>query len=225
MVQLTTVFLFQLNNEFALGRLFCRKAYSSILRFTREDNFPETGNFGDAFDDSAMAASVIHSNVLLLREFDLENLTFLVEDNYCRTMCSLVNLEDNNLESNSAVEILSRNSKNLLKAFLVDTKTIDDEVRLMLEENQLNQETFERFFDFLEFPASHFTTEEIVINDVSMLSSVVRFDAASFVVVSCRFDRDSKEVPEEMKVQIRSLPPTSPCNSSGELNFELFDHF
>ena len=197
--------------------MFCRKAYSSIVRFTREENFPENGGFCDALDDSAMAASVLHSNVLLLREFDLENLTFLMEDKYCKRMCSLVNLEDNNLENNSAAEILDRNSKNLLKVFLVDTNTIEDEVKLMLEENQLNQETLERFFDFLEFPASHFTTEEIVINDVSMLSSVVRFDAASFVVVSCRFDRDSKEVPEELKVQIRSLPPTAPCNSSGTL--------
>ena len=75
---------------------------------------------------------------------------------------------------------------------------------------------FEKFCDCLDYPTSYFTTEEIVINDVSMLSSVVKFDLASFVVVSCRFEQDSKDVPQEMKVQIRSLTPTAPSNSSGK---------
>ncbi len=81
--------------------------------------------------------SMLHSNMLLLREFDPENLAFLMEDRHSLKMCSLINLEDSNLENSSAGDVMSRNSKNLLKVFQVDQQTIVDEVKLMLEENQV----------------------------------------------------------------------------------------
>jgi hypothetical protein len=139
--------------------------------------------------EDSVEMTLAHSNVLLLREFDLENLTFLVEDRFSDRMCSLVNLEENNLERMSAKDILRRNSKNILDFFLVDRETIETEIKTLLEENQMTQAVFDKFFDCLEFPSRHFTTEEIVINDVSMLSSVVRFNGACFVFVSCRFDQ------------------------------------
>ena len=62
--------------------MYCRNAYANIIKFSRDDNFPESFNVDD--DDDPMATNMIHSNVLLLREFDLENLTFLIEDAYSR---------------------------------------------------------------------------------------------------------------------------------------------
>jgi len=95
-------------------------------------------------------------------------------------------MQDSNLDHNSGRDIMTRNTKNILDFFLVDRDTIESEMRTILEENDLNRNNFDKIFDTLESPPNHFTAEEIVINDISMLSSVVRFDGSAFVFVTCR---------------------------------------
>ena len=116
------------------------------------------------------------------------------------------------MDHNSAHEIATRNTKNILDFFLVDRTVVQDELKNVLAENELTQTSFDRICECLETPSRFFTTEEMLINDVSMLSSVVRFDGAGFVIVTCRFDQQQKVHPEGMKVQIRSLAPTAPNN-------------
>jgi hypothetical protein len=100
--------------------------------------------------------------------------SFVVEDNYGRSLCSLVNLADNNLETNWSDSIMRRNTKNLVDFFFADQESVRSEVKYLVDESQLNQSSFDKLTDCLEFPSSHFSTEEIVINDVSMLSSIIR---------------------------------------------------
>jgi hypothetical protein len=123
-----------------------------------------------------------------------------------------MNLHENNLDHNSAQEIATRNTKNILDFLLVDRTVLQTELQHILIENDLTQTSFDKICECLEAPSRYFTSEEIVINDISMLSSVVRFDGAEFVIVTCRFDQEEKVHPEGMRVQVRSLAPTAPNN-------------
>lgn len=66
------------------------------------------------------------------------------------------------------------NTKNILDFFTVDRLLAENEIQTLLDENLLNEDALEQIFACLNSPFSFFTTEEIIVNDVSMLSSLMR---------------------------------------------------
>jgi len=61
---------------------------ANIMLSYRKENLPQ------AF---SIPEESLHMNLLLLRDFDFENLTFLIENTLSENMCSLLNLHENDL--------------------------------------------------------------------------------------------------------------------------------
>jgi len=74
----------------------------------------------------------------------------------------------------SAETVLLHNSKNIIDFFTIGKDILENEIQCLFDENLLNEDALEQIFACLNSPFSFFTTEEIVVNDVSMLSSQIR---------------------------------------------------
>ena len=64
-----------LNTEFILSRLYCRDAFLGLLKWANDDNF----NLVSSDESNVELNATLMSNVLLLQEFDVENLLYLLD--------------------------------------------------------------------------------------------------------------------------------------------------
>lgn len=75
-----------LNTEFILSRLYCREAFLGLLKWANDDNF----NLVSSDESNIELNATLMSNVLLLQEFDVENLLYLLDSLTMICHCSIV---------------------------------------------------------------------------------------------------------------------------------------
>ncbi len=191
-----------INVDFALTRLYCRKAYLELLRHSRKPEFLQHAQE----DLDAKNCDMLMSSVLMLRDIDIENLQHLSNE-----VLSSGDVTGNVLEDNISVvrssRILQQQSRPLRELLYLDTTELWREIkRTILKANEEGKllELTNQICDCLFNPATYFTLEELVVNDVSTLKSMIGLHEACFSVVIPRLD-PSKDLPPDLRIEVQVM--------------------
>ncbi|CAB4054717.1 HECTD4 [Lepeophtheirus salmonis] len=184
-----------LNMEFALSRIYCRSAYISLLLFSTQLDLNE-------LDFENENESVL-SNIVMLQDPDIENLRLLSES-FFRKSDIHSNILDTNIAIHESQSLFDISSNQFRRLFYCNEGKLINEVKRILEKDGLQSEIIHELFNCLKSPENYFITEEIEINDLSILKSLVRFDNCAFVSVSCRYEEEALSQ-DDLVIQLQTL--------------------
>ena len=155
-----------LNTEFILSRLYCRQAYATLLKWANDDNFNLVSS------DESINATLM-SNVLLLQEFDIENIETLTM--VCHCHCSIAEHGCDISEFDTGLEVFSPSLQiRLLSSNYEHCLSVMNKIFMKLSSNNagLMQELgFEILNSFREFEVK-ILQECIDINECSILGEI-----------------------------------------------------
>ncbi|XP_040578210.1 probable E3 ubiquitin-protein ligase HECTD4 [Lepeophtheirus salmonis] len=184
-----------LNMEFALSRIYCRSAYISLLLFSTQLDLNE-------LDFENENESVL-SNIVMLQDPDIENLRLLSES-FFRKSDIHSNILDTNIAIHESQSLFDISSNQFRRLFYCNEGKLINEIKRILEKDGLQSEIIHELFNCLKSPENYFITEEIEINDLSILKSLVRFDNCAFVSVSCRYEEEALSQ-DDLVIQLQTL--------------------
>ena len=195
-----------LNCEFILSRLYCREAFTSVLEWINNHKF---ANDCLSMENSGVLGSTLTSNILLLQEWDVENILHFINKNGIRCHFSLKNVGN---EINDPNGILHQSMPLITeKVFQKNKTTITDLLcNILVKTKESNHAHFliltsEILSVFKEFEAV-VPNEEILINDISMLSTTIHFPNCHCTIASMKFGKNTgQQHPETLKVSICPL--------------------
>ena len=157
-----------LNTEFILSRLYCRDAFLGLLKWANDDNF----NLVSSDESNVELNATLMSNVLLLQEFDVENLLYLLDALTMVCHCSIVEQGCDVSVFSSGLEELSPSLQvRLLNSNYEHCLSVMNEIFIKLSFNNagLMQELgFEILNSFREFEVK-ILQECLDINECSIL--------------------------------------------------------
>ncbi len=185
--------------EFILSRLYCREAFLGFLLCANKNALNVT-----ALHSPEMHATLM-SNVLLLQEWDVENLLHLT--NWHAWRChsvmqdtSLALLGDPGAALSQIQPRMTMKIFNTLYELLLGemTKIFTDMAKS--NETVFNELCLEVISSLKEHELS-LPYEDLPVNDISMLSTTIYFPSACMVISDLKFGKTSEpKLPESMKV-------------------------
>ncbi|XP_059095573.1 probable E3 ubiquitin-protein ligase HECTD4 [Tigriopus californicus] len=199
-----------LSQEFVLSRLWCRSAYLNLHRHAQESDL---GEFAPDYPNSSKL-SMLTSSTMLLQDVDLENLQIMSNHDSANEPCTN-NILEANLMVRSGREILSHQVGSRRGIFLSSEKPLGSEICRILNKIQLNQDqSMEHLLEVVNLVcqclfhgSDYFVSEEIVINDISTLKSLIHFRDTAFVMVNVKLPssmgRDHH--PDDLQIQIQTM--------------------
>ncbi|QQP52771.1 Uncharacterized protein FKW44_005018, partial [Caligus rogercresseyi] len=189
-----------LNMEFALSRIYCRSAYIKLLLFS-------TGIQINDLDFENEDESLV-SSIMMLQDPDIENLRLLSESFLLKSDI-YGNILDPNITIHKTRTLFDIFSGELSKLFYFkEENALQKEITRLLElTNGFQSEILDEIFDCLKNPSKYFITEEIEINDLSILKSILRFENCAFVAMSIKCEESSINT-EDLTIQIQTLNGT-----------------
>ena len=198
-----------LNSEFILSRLYCRRAYLGLLKWANDDNF----NLVSTDEANVELNATLMSNVLLLQDWDIENLLYMMDSLISPCHGSLVENGCDELVCTPDLYEFSPNlSERLLKSnYEVFLKSLADILmKLSLNNGVLMHDlTMEIIGTLREFEAK-ILQENLEINDVSTLASTIMFPNCSSVIMALKFEKQQViKYPETLKVVVQPLEYSS----------------
>jgi E3 ubiquitin-protein ligase HECTD4 len=192
--------------EFASTRLYCRKAYVQLIEQSRQ---PELPTYNLVEENSPMKA-MISSNILLLRDVDIENLQHL--SNHLLATPANGNILECNLNIADHQHVLNLENAKFSSLFYNDCDSLKWELQEFLKRAALKGEDYvtelsNQICIALQLAPEFFCTEEILISDISSLKSCIQFPAVAFVVASVRAGKTFQEIKDlkDLTIQLQTL--------------------
>lgn len=191
-----------LNTDFALTRLFVRKAFVQLLASIRTQSVMS--------EDSPSIN--MRSNEMMLNDIDLENVIFISNDHLAFDDVS-GNILSNNLSTlEPASKIWSSRCGKSTDLFYEEDQDLKQELKRILKIGSKDQ--LSSFVEEL-FASVTFTKEVIPVNDFTAVSSTVTFKDAAFVIATPRFS-SAAAVPKDLKILVQVLDGAE-VSRSGQL--------
>ena len=192
--------------EFASTRLNCRKAYVQLIEQSRQVELP-TYNL---VEDNSPMKTMISSNMLLLRDIDIENLQHL--SNHHLATPANGNMLECNLNIADQQQVLNLENAKLSSLFYHDCDSLKFELAEFLKRAALKGEDYvteltSQICIALQLAPEFFCTEEILISDISSLKSCIQFPGISFVAASVRVGKNVQEIKElkDLTIQLQTV--------------------
>ena len=196
-----------LNYEYALSRLNCREAYTTLMGQTKKDDLPSL----NYVDDNSPMATMIKSSILLFQDIDMENLQYL--SNQCLAVPDNGNMLEKNLAIvSSSSTVLNKSRGKLSELFYQNPQELKAKIQDYISKVVGNGE--DCFIDLsnqicsiIEHSPEMFYTEEIPINDDYPLKSSIHFPRASFLIASVKINKkmmDAKDM-KDLTIQLQTL--------------------
>ena len=210
-----------MNMEFILSRLYCREAYLGLLQWANDENF----NLVSTDESNIELNATLMSNVLLLQDWDVENLLYIMDSLSSTCHCSLVELGcEESICSTNVKEMSPSLPQKLLKSnyqyFL--SAMVDIFIKLSSNNSALVQELGLEILSSLREFDTKILQEQLDINDVSVLASTIHFPYSSCVVSSIKFEKEITKYPDSLKVIVQPLEYESKTkNMQHSLNYLL----
>ena len=192
--------------EFAMSRLYCRESYVKLIEHSRNDDFVNL----NPVEETTSAYTMITSNMLLLKDIDVENLQYI--SNHCLMTPENGNVLERNINIKDSHSILNLEKGKLSNLFF------DNFDLLKMELNDFIVQASQKGEDYmleltnqtcmvLQLAPELFSTEEVVINDISTLNSCILFPGAAFTAASIRIRRGIEESSElkDLTIQLQTL--------------------
>lgn len=197
-----------LSQEFVLSRLWCRSAYLNLHKHAQAGDLSE---FAPENPNSSKL-SMLTSSTMLLQDVDLENLQILSNHYSGNELCTN-NLLECNLVVRGAKEILAHQVGNRQELFFSSGKTLDNEIQRILNKILSDQDQgMEHLLEIVNMVCQclfhccdYFVSEEIVINDISTLKSLIHFRDTAFVAVNVKLPSSLGRDPEDLQIQIQTM--------------------
>jgi len=192
--------------EFASTRLNCRKAYVLLIEQSRQAELP-TYNLVD--DKSSMKA-MISSNMLLLRDIDIENLQQL--SNHLLATPANGNMLESNLNIADHQHVLNLENAKLSTLFYHDCDSLKIELGEFLKRAANKGEDYvteltNQICIALQLAPEFFCTEEILISDISTLKSCIQFPGNAFVISSVQVGKSVQDIKDlkDLTIQLQTV--------------------
>ena len=192
--------------EFACTRLNCRRAYITLIEQARDENLP---NYVCVDDNSSMA-TMIKSSIMLFHDIDIENFQYI--SNQSLATPANGNMLERNLNITESANILRLLEGKVSNLFYHEARLLKQEVRDAIRRaGRQGEECLIELSNQLCVALLHapelFTTEEIIINDISTLKSAINFPGAAFTIASVKINRDIREWKDlkDLTIQIQTF--------------------
>jgi E3 ubiquitin-protein ligase HECTD4 len=192
--------------EFASTRFYCRKAYIQLIEQSREAELP---TYNLAQDNSSMKA-MISSNILLLRDIDLENLQQL--SNHLLATPANGNMLECNLNIAEQQHVLNLEKAKLSTLFYHECSSLQFELGEFIKKAARKGEDYvieltNQICLALQLAPEFFCTEEILISDISTLKSCIQFPGTAFVISSVRAGKNMQEIKDlkDLTIQLQTV--------------------
>ena len=192
--------------EFAMTRLYCRESYVKLLKHSRND---EISGFAPVDEQSPMNA-MINSNVMLLKDIDIENLQHI--SNHCLMTAPNGNVLEKNLAISDSTHVLSIEKGNISSLFYNNPEILKYELKDYIKQTSKKGEDYvieltNQVCIVLQIAPEYFSTEEIPIDDLSSINSCIQLPGAAFTVASINLKKQTEDTSEvkDLTVQLQTL--------------------
>ena len=192
--------------EFAMTRIFCREAYVKLIQHSRNSQIKTCA----PVDDQSSMSTMITSNILLLKDIDMENLQYI--SNHSLMTPPNGNVLENNLNISDSIHVQKLEDGSLESLFY------DDSTLLKCQISDFIKQAAEKGEDYMieltnqiclvfQLAPEFFATEEFSINDISTLNSCIQFPGAAFTSASVRSKKSVEEISElkDLMIQLQTL--------------------
>jgi hypothetical protein len=195
-----------LNCEFILSRLYCRQAYLALVKVANED----TSSLVLEPDADSEHLATLTSNILMLQDWDIETLLYIIDENTLPCHESIV-AGGTELISPSG-SLLQLSCTNLSKSLLSSTKYCQTIARLQQIFTTMQckpsslKDLVSEILEGLGDSQGGLPQELVEINAISMLASTIHFPNSSCVCAAIRFEKNMKvQHPEQLRVVLLPL--------------------
>ena len=196
--------------EYASTRLNCRRAYINLIEQARDEDLPHYV----CVDENSSMATMIKSSILLFRDIDIENLQYI--SNQSLATPANGNMLERNLNITESANIFHLMEGRVSNLFYHEAgllrQELGDAIRKAGRQGEecLIELSNQVCVSLLHAPEL-FTTEEILINDISTLKSAVHFPGAAFTVASVKISRDIQDWKDlkDLTIQIQTFDGTN----------------
>ncbi len=187
-----------LNTEFILSRLMCRRSYLTLVELARHMDIT---TISPAMEDPDKI-NTLTSNILLLQDWDIENATYLLDETISSCHQALV---PQSRQVYNPQEVLAAHSPSLIDQIIGNRAPglKDTMIKMMVSEGGGTpvSDILEELLDPIrsEYP-SHYS-EDIDINEISMLASTLSFANSTFILSNVVFEKTMKaNHPDNLKI-------------------------
>ena len=195
--------------EFANTRLNCRTAYVTLIEQSRNEDLPTYV----CVEENSSMATMIRSSILLFQDIDIENLQYI--SNSLLATPPNGNMMERNLSITSSENVLNLANGKMSDLFYHDTSQLREGINDYISKAGLKGEDYlielsNQICVAIQHAPELFTTEEIGINDTSMLKSSIHFPKAAFVTASVKMKREIKDIKDlkDLAIQIQTVDGT-----------------
>eukprot|EP00092_Neocalanus_flemingeri_P030552 GFUD01033172.1.p1 GENE.GFUD01033172.1~~GFUD01033172.1.p1 ORF type:complete len:4225 (-),score=861.78 GFUD01033172.1:307-12981(-) len=192
--------------EYATTRINCREAYIKLIEQARDENLP---NYVCVEENSSMA-TMIKSSIMLFHDIDIENLQYM--SNHLLATPANGNMLERNLNITKSVNVLELEQGNASSLFYHDSSLLKMELNDALTRAGSQGEDYiiemsNQVCVAMQLAPEFFTTEEILINDISTLKSCIQFPGAAFVAASVKVNKEIQDLKElkDLTIQIQTV--------------------
>ena len=192
--------------EFAYTRLNCREAYTTLLMQAKNEDLSTYV----CVDECSSEATMIKSSIMLFQDVDIENLQYI--SNTLLATPDNGNMMEKNLNITTATNVLKLLNGRVSDLFYHDASLLKQEIIDYIKKAGNKGEDFlielsNQVCEVVQHAPEMFTTEEIVINDISTLKSCICFPKAAFVTASVKIKREIQELNDlkDLTIQIQTI--------------------
>ena len=195
--------------EYATTRLNCRDAYIKLIEQARDENLPKYV----CVEENSSMATMIKSSIMLFHDIDIENLQYM--SNHSLATPANGNMLERNLNITKSANVLELELGSASSLFFHDCTLLKMELRDALTRAGTQGEDYiiemtNQVCVAMQLAPEFFTTEEILINDISTLKSCIQFPGAAFVAASVKVNKEIQDFKElkDLTIQIQTVDGT-----------------
>ena len=189
-----------LNSEFILSRLYCREAFIHLLEWANNDTFSE--------ESDQMHSPELQCNILLLQEWDIENLSYVLDQS--SMSCH------GDLGHSIQPELCMNQMTFSLPQFMLgnNCQAILDKLRRYLTHkeggNENKIELIKEIISILRENELSIPHESLPINDITVLTTTLHFQDTVCLMTNAKFDQKSSlHHPEALRIVLQPVEYSS----------------